>query len=239
MRFIRSTLAGCLVAALLVTSLAASAVTAPAKGKMSIVQGRTGALLDVCVNGKEIESRLRFGGRVFRNFGPGPKVLKFFRAAPGSCRGTKIAQRTVRFPRGSDLTIVVGRRSPKVLVFDNNGAPPSRLPASDLVFRHAADYRGVTFRQRIDELPDDPVEPAAEAEPLIWKRGREGWGSYPLLAGQPLEWATTWVSEELPHWPDPVRAAAPKFTMMAGHARYEWIFIGHADKTRLLVLKRR
>jgi len=238
MRLTRSVLVGSLASALLAGSLVLPAAAASSDGKMAIVQGYTGTRVDVCVNGREIKSRMPFGCKMVRSFSRGLKVVKVFKAGPGSCRGTKLAQRAIRFPRGSDLTIVVGRRSPKVLVFDNNDRPPMPVDHMELVFRHAADYGGVTFRHRVEALPGEEVVPALLSSPRIWKRGDEGWNFYPILVGGRPEWATTWVSKEIPYAPGTVRVAGPTLVQIGGHSRYEWIFIGRNYKTRLVVLKR-
>ncbi len=76
MRLVRSALAGCVVATLLATSLAVPVMAAPVKGKMAIVQGNPSAKVDVCINGREIKSKMRFGTKVYRTFPAGLKVLK-------------------------------------------------------------------------------------------------------------------------------------------------------------------
>jgi len=236
MRLIRTLSMSSLAAALVITSLAASAAAAdPTKGKMTIVQGNYGVRVDVCINGREIKSRMPFGAKIHRTFGAGPKVLKVTKAAPGACTGKKLAKRVIKFPKGSDFTVVISKRKPKkVMVFDNaSQLPPGPvLPGLNLFFRHAADIGKVTFRQEVRNLPLEP----APADPT-WVKGDQTWRYLPIAVGGTPLYATTWVTRDLGYYP-PARVAGPAWTLLGAYQRYEWILIGTGKHPRLIQIRR-
>ena len=51
--------------ALMVTAIGAPASAALGKGTIGIVNGIPGQRVDICIKGKEIRSRVPYGGRVF------------------------------------------------------------------------------------------------------------------------------------------------------------------------------
>lgn len=234
MRAITSMLLTSAALALLATSVAAPALAAPGSSKLAIVQGIPGLKADVCINGREVKSGLRFGGAVRRSQTNGAKMMKVFKAAPGRCRGKLLAQRKFWVNDGADVTIVVSRQKPtRIMVFDNK---VKTIGGSDFFLRHAADYGDVTFRQELLAAPTDTVAPAND-DPL-WAKGDEAHQLYFLPIGGVPWYATTWVTEDAPFGFPIMRVAGPKFTMLGLKQRYEWIFVGNAKKQQLVLLKR-
>ena len=76
-------------AALSVATLGAiPAAAADTQGTLAIVNGVPGRRLDVCVNGTEIKSGLRYGKAVFRSvISTGEKILKLYDPDPRTCKG--------------------------------------------------------------------------------------------------------------------------------------------------------
>lgn len=122
-------------AALTISALAAP--VAAADPKVAIVQGMPGVRVDVCVNGKEIKSGMPYGGTIFRKFSAGDRTIKVFKRDARKCRGTKLLQQKVSLAEDADVTLVLTRKAPKLVVFDNTGG--SAIYAPDFFFRHAAD----------------------------------------------------------------------------------------------------
>ncbi len=163
----RTLLATSLVAALAIGALAAPGAAAT-KGKMALVNGAPGLKIDVCVGTNEIRSNLPYGG-VYKKKLIGVKKLRFRKASPGRCKGALLAAKSVRFPSGSDKTIVVTRKLPKVLVFDNAnlGIQPAE-PDAALAVRHAADLssNSVFFEYRLwQDVGGGPLPPTISASP--------------------------------------------------------------------------
>ncbi len=237
MRVLRTTVLASAVVALLATSLAVPAVGAD-PGKMAIVQGNYGVKVDVCINGREIKSKMRFGTKAYRTFPAGRKVLKVFKADPRTCKGKLLAYKVVKLPRGSDLTVVISKKTPKkVMVFDNAYPPGSYVSGSHRFFRNASDYGEVTFRHEAKPITIDPA-PAdlAPAEPT-WETGRSTYSYLPIgVGGAPMS-STTWISEVPMYFP-PLVVAGPVWSLLSDGKRYEWIFIGTAKHPKLMLLKR-
>ena len=103
-------------AALSVATLGAiPAAAADTQGTLAIVNGVPGRRLDVCVNGNEIKSGLRYGKAVFRNvISTGEKILKFYDPDPRTCKGHLRAEHDgFTLAAGDDFTVVVTKNGPK------------------------------------------------------------------------------------------------------------------------------
>jgi hypothetical protein len=236
MRHIRSLIIGAVVAALSVTSLAASvsAMDIADKGKVAIVQGAVGVKVDVCVNGREIVSAMPFGKYTFRRLAPGAKALRVTKAAPGACKGAKIAYRAFKFPKGADYTIVLSKKKPqKVMVFDNAYPSGPYVSGVHRFFRNALDDGKVTFRHEARPLP---LSPAAEPTPT-WAKGDSTWSYLGIAVGGAPTYTTTWASE-VPMLYPPHVVAGPIWAVMGKHQRYEWIVIGNERVQRMVLLRR-
>ena len=104
------------------------------------MQGFPGKRVDLCLNGKEVRSNVRYGWKTFLSPALGTYRLKVFKHDRRKCRGTKIAQRSFTLGLDGDLSIVVGPGSPKVLIWDNSVLPPISTAATSpvIAFHHAA-----------------------------------------------------------------------------------------------------
>ena len=173
LRSLRTLLIGGALTALIITVLGAPVAAADTKGTLAIVNGIPGTRVDVCLNGKELASGLKYAGKVLRNVVPtGTKFLKFFRRDPRTCRGNVMAKTQFPLGPGGDLTIVATKNAPRVVVFDNLGLgeiPPLGAPLafSYIVWRHAGEV-AVNFKFR--NWTPNPEVPVAPAVDPVWTK---------------------------------------------------------------------
>ena len=149
----------------------------------------------------------------------GPKNLKFYERDRRRCQGDKLGQRSFTLDPAEDLTIVVTKKAPKVVVFDNAGL--GEYPAS----RDAVDERAARLSQR--------------RRPRRGHRGTRFWSGPPIEAnpgtlrplpegtGERLERATGnnifQVQATLGGGAKAI--SAPLLHVLSSH-RYEWIVVG-------------
>lgn len=163
-------------------ALAASTLAAPVsaadKSALAFVNGFPDKQIDVCVNGKEIRSRLRYGRTTAKVMGVGQKNIKIFKSDPRRCKGKKLAQTTFDLTLGSESTIVLGKNTPRLRIFNN--APFGVIPRGPLplfgksvvILRHAADVGTTNFLTRVwTPGNENSFQPAA---PHKWERGDAG-----------------------------------------------------------------
>jgi hypothetical protein len=188
---------------------AAAPAAAAHQGRIVFVNGRPGSNVEVCINGKEVTSSLRYGQHVVRLLGPADKMLKFRKSRSGTCRGDLLGKTSVALVPGGDWVVLLTRFAPnKVLVWD-----AATLGAS-IVMRHGADLGTVGFKWTVPES-DGPWVPALDA-PYV--KGQWGWG-YGAGVGKPhIFWA------HQPPAQNPI-AGPIAFTPEAGR-RFEGILIG-------------
>jgi hypothetical protein len=225
--------------ALVIAALGAPASASVSKGAIAVVNGIPGTKVDICINGREIKSRVGYGGKILKLMSPGSKTLKVFKPDPRRCRGTKLAQKRFTLtandnaqPDG-DLTIVVTRRKPmKVVIFDNTGAgqiPPTGAPFDHGKFfwRHAADLGPVDFYYRNWEPnPEFQMDPAADP----FTKGDEDDAS--ALADYLVQLRVTRVGQT-------GSITRPKRVDVVASHRYEWIVLGtKVRNARIVVLDR-
>ena len=215
---LRTLLIGGAMAAL-AAALALPAAAADTKGTLAIVNGMPGKRVDVCLNGDEIGSGVRYGGRVQRNVvGTGTKKLKVFRRDPRECGGGLLAKRSFSLGPGVDLTVVATSKAPKVVIFENTGwgeipplGPPSALAYS--LFRSAAGF-GVNLKwTAFSPGPLTPLDPAADP---VFLKGDEhvifGGGNY--------------ISEIRATLPETPSIVALRRVFIEVSRRYELILLG-------------
>ena len=106
------------------------------------------------------------------------KKLRFRKASAGKCKGALLAAKSVSFPSGSDKTIVVTRKLPKVLVFDNAdlGLQPA-APDAALAVRHAANlgFNSVVFTYKLwQDVGGGELPPTLSARPAAVSPYRKG-----------------------------------------------------------------
>ena len=161
MKGLKTLVIGAAVAALAVTALGAPVGASSHKTKLAIVNGNPGKTVDVCVNGKEIKSGLKYGKFVFRTTNTPKATIKLFKRDPRKCGGKRLAVRTVSL---ADATVVFTRRHPnKIVVFDNALlAVPFREVARQS-YRHAADVGAVTFEREARLVTPRPITLAADS----------------------------------------------------------------------------
>lgn len=169
MRSYKPALAAMLGSALLVAILAAPASAAVVvQGRIVVVNGRPGGSVDVCLNGKEIKSSLRYGQHAARMANAGSRTLKFRKSSSGTCRGELLAQKSFELAAGSDWVVVLTKSAPgKVLAWD---ATPVTYP---VIVRHASDIGPAGFKY-VNPEGGTPWYPSAD-EP--YSKGQYGVGN--------------------------------------------------------------
>ena len=163
-------------AALSVATLGAiPTAAADTQGTLAIVNGVPGRRLDVCVNGTEIKSGLRYGKAVFRSvISTGEKVLKFYDPDPRTCKGHLRAEHDgFNLAAGGDITAVVTKNGP------DRGRPlrqcrpwrdpPAGAPMATgwVLFRNASEIVANFFVRFWTPIAETPIDPAAN--PLAGK----------------------------------------------------------------------
>lgn len=235
MKNLRTLVASCAVAALVITAVAIPVSAAPSKGHLTIVNGKPGIKVDVCIGTKkELRSRLGYGG-VARKRLAGTKALRFRKASPGVCKGKRLGGKNVNLSGGADKTVVLTSKAPKVLVFDNSGIGAQQVAASDSAgsIRHAADLAAnlVYMRRTIWNDPiikDDPIEPTLVAP---FDKGDEGRFYLTVALDYVMRVKATRAD------PGTVIAKAP-LVELETLVRYEYILIGtKAANARLLLIQ--
>lgn len=229
MRKVKALLIGGLATACLVTAMVVPASAADTKGTLAIINGMPGRKVDVCLNGKEIRSGLSYGNTVQRPLvATGAKRLRFHARDPRPCGGKLLAQRQFPLPPAGDLTIVLTKNAPRIVIFDNvalGEIPPlwTPTPYAPFAIRHAADLAAdLAYRYWRGPAPNVPISPSA-----IFIKGQEyrtndaSFGGFEV--GNIVEARATLVGGA------EIIAAATVETV-ASH-RYEWILVGatHAN----------
>ena len=225
MRGLRTALTAIVTAALAITTLAAPAAGVDlSKPTIVVVNGIPGTKLDICINGREIRSGLRYGGQRWKQLRASQKVLKVYKKDPRRCRGRLVARRRFDLLPDAKLTIVITSNRPgKVVIFDNR---PLTLHHS-YAWRHAGEL-GVEFLISawdlfLEDLGIDPMKPASQT----WRKG----DSY----------SSAWV----PGYAYRVRAVRPGTAVSMAGSRIiedlhfisiEWIFLGTARRNTRFVL---
>jgi hypothetical protein len=174
--------------------------------------------VDVCLNGDEIKTNLRYGRSVTKNVvATGSKALRFYEHDPRPCRGHRVGESSFTLDPAQDLTIVVTKHAPKILTFDNSGLGeipalgPPIVGMAAYAFRSAAEIAAnLTFRAWSPN--DGDINPSG-----VFTKGQEGAG-IGLKPGLRFEARATIAGGS-----DPIRA--PMVTIIASH-RHEWILVG-------------
>jgi hypothetical protein len=215
-RKVKTFLIGGLATASLIAALAAPTAAAKTTSTLAIVNGVPGQKVDVCLDGKEIRSGLAYGSKVAKPLVvTGAKTIRFYRPDPRRCRGTLIARRQFSLPPAADLTIVVTKNAPRIVVFDNAGLgeiPPlgAPTPFAPFAFRHAADIAAnLGYHWWDPPGTDTPLSPSA-----VFTKGQ----------GYRAEFPTTYLFRARALVVGGV-IVAPIIQTVASH-RYEWIFVG-------------
>ena len=171
----RSLIVAAVTAALAISVIATLVMGASTRTRIIAVNGVPGQPADICLNGKERVSGLRYGKSTVLEMNNSPKVMKFTKAAGGRpCSGNLLGKRTFDPPPGGwDLTFVVTPKGPKrVAVFDN------MLPADPgeaiVAWRYAGNLGKVLLGyQPVSSLAPIPPQPAASPSPSPFSKGDE------------------------------------------------------------------
>jgi len=237
MRRLRTLVMAGVVSALAITALGAPAAATHGKGTIAVVNGIPGQKVDICINGKEIKSRVRYGGKVFKTMNAGRKVLKVFKKDPRKCKGVKLSRKAFTLVANdtasakADLTLVVTKKAPKIIIFDNIGlgrVPPTGLYYKPvyLAWRHAADIGGVNIYSSLAlHFPENPVEPAVNA---IWRKGDQ----------RTLNHSPDYSFQLRATWPGKTRtiARSSRDVIMEAGRRYEWYLVGTTARNAKFVV---
>jgi hypothetical protein len=229
MHKVKSLIAVAALTALATTAIAAPVAAAPGKGTIGLVNGSPGSTrVDLCINGKEIRSKVKYGGRKYRILNPGNKVIKVYKADPRTCKGKLLGKKTIPLVAGDDFTIVFTRKSPKFTMFSNTfgdvpAAPGDPIPAAIIYLRHAADLGNAAFKLQLAD-PPEPITPSVDP---VWTKGDQIVA--PIPPGYTLKLRATrpdnsWVFAQSP-WVD-----------MEASKRYEWILLGDKPKNAKFIV---
>jgi len=126
-----------------VVALAGSAsavVPVPTTAKVFVAHGIPGAVVDVCVDGKEVRSTFRYGQQFVLEAVPaGAHTIKVHPASRFRCGGAAIIRKTVTLTGGLNATlmarIIGGKPGLQVFVNDTAIAPASK---ASITVRHTA-----------------------------------------------------------------------------------------------------
>jgi hypothetical protein len=222
-RTVKTFLIGGLATASLIAALAAPTTAADTKGTLAIVNGVPGQKVDVCLDGKEIRSGLAYGNKVQRPLvATGDKTIRFYRPDPRRCRGTLIARRQFSLPPAADLTIVVTKNAPRIVVFDNAGLgeiPPLGVPTpfAPFAFRHAADIAAdIGYR-----FWTPPGTDASRTPSAIFTKGQESRSLNVLSGFVPA----SLIQARAAIVGSPQAIVSPIIEIFVSH-RYEWVLVG-------------
>jgi hypothetical protein len=212
--------------ALLFSTLAAPVSAGGGSGTAVIVNGIPGQKVDLCINGKEVRSALRYAGHKIITQAAGRKVLKVFRKDGRKCKGKLLAKKPFSMVDGSDLTIVVTKRFPKkVLIFDNAGfgfLPSAPTDHALMLFRHAADLGPATFK--FGATKPEPIEPVSDP---LWHKGDQRFRGMAYPVG-----TVWWLKVTRPN--KAAAIAGPDSVELAANRRYERILLGVTTKNAKL-----
>jgi hypothetical protein len=199
-------------------ALLGAALSAPASaanaGKITFVQGTPRTKIDVCVGNKEVVSNLAYGKYKVRLVSPGNKVIRFAKAAPGTCSGNKVASLVRTVAAGDNTDIVLTRFAPKLVIFDDNNlyAPPAGY--GRILIRHAADIGAAGFRRSTDEGVPWYPSPTVDAP---FNKGQWGGGNW--SADTRMIW---WVHQP----PAQTAIAGPVELVVEDGVRHEYFLLG-------------
>ncbi len=217
-------LLGAASATLAITAFGAPAAAADTTGTLAIVNGIPGKKVDVCIGGKEMSSKLAYGGIFRKNVvGTGTKKLKFYNKDPRTCKGQLLGSKTLAISAGTDLTIVVTKNAPKVVVFDNASplymgeVPPRGAPYAGTTFfswASAADF-DTNFIYTLYGVVEGPfpISPSANA---VWSKGDR--------YIQPI--SPIYIMKLIATLPEDPDAVAERSRTLQPSRRHEWVLVG-------------
>jgi hypothetical protein len=219
-------LAVVVVSASALTVLAAPVAAETQSTRIAIVNGIPGTKVDICINGKEVRSKLPYARVTAKTQPAARKTIKVFKKDPRKCRGRLLARRVIHPLAGDDVTLVVTRTRPKLVHFTNR--MPRFFPY--LMWRHAGDMGPVVLRYDSWLQVEDGrvIEPAGAVR--AWTKGDE----------YRVDWAAGASFRLEASWPDRDWPIARSAIVAYDPARsVEWLLVGKNAKTARFVLIRR
>ena len=208
----RIAVAGAATIALALTAIVAPPASAANESRVTFVNGIAGKAIDICLNGQEAKSGLKYGAATSRVRDNGSYNVKVFKKDPRKCKGTKLGQTTIDLSF-EDLTVVATKRFPKIIVFDDTTlttAPPNGY----IAWRNASDLGPVAIKY----LFPTPIGPAVDP---VWTKGDQ----FVTTLGPNQTYGI------LATRPDQAKIlAGPKFQTVATGRRHEWILVGNKGK---------
>jgi hypothetical protein len=194
--------------ALAATTLGATSASAANESRITFVNGIPGVPIDICLKAQQVKYGLKSGHVTTKIRDNGSHKLKVFKKKAGGCNGVKLAETTISVSY-QDLTVVITRGAPKVLIFDNTSYTTG-VGGSVIVYRHAADLGPVAFHHVQSEI----ISPAADP---VWLKGDES--AFPFQPGRKIGLMVTRPGQT-------ADLASPKYQISQDQRRHEWVLIG-------------
>lgn len=223
MNRIRKLIIAAAAAALGITSLGVPASAADTTGTLAIVNGYPGQRIDICIGPKEQRSGVPYGSYYRKDvIGTGKRVIHFYKQNNRrKCGGTKLGAKTLNIQPGDDFTVVLTKRSPKVLVFDNASPylgeiPPRGLPYDDLAILSWASAAEFDSNLLYTYWSPNSEFPAMPAENPVWSKGDRFVASFP----------PDYYLRVRATLPEGAETVAQRTTYFKESRRYEWILVG-------------
>jgi hypothetical protein len=231
---IRKLIASVGVAALAITALGAPATAADTAGTLAIVNGHPGQRVDICIGKKEQRSGAPYGSYYRKDvIGTGKRVVSFYkRNDRRTCGGTKLGAKVLDIQPGDDLTIVLTKGSPKVVVFDNTSPsylgeiPPRGTPypgIAILSWASAANFDANLLYTYWSPNAEFPAGPAANP---VWSKGQRYLASF--TPDYYLRLRAT--------LPEAAETVAQRTVYLKASRRYEWVLVGTTPANARFVL---
>ncbi len=221
------------VAALLASLTVATFATpaAAANPRVAIVQGMPGVRVDICIDAKEVKSRMVYGSSVFRNVTAGIHKIRVYRTDPRKCRGQLLAKKWVALAADAEATVVATARAPRIVVFDSLPGGVSDY-ISDIHLRHAADVGKAWMGLQLQSVM--VLSPAA---PTAFQKGDQGLIELINSTVRAKARKPSGVSLARSTWVDLPWISATTDTY--GNTRHEFILVGtKAKNARFAVVNR-
>jgi hypothetical protein len=223
-------------AALALTALGAPVAAADDTGTLAVVQGHPGVKVDICIGNKEQRSGKAYGSKYEKDvIGTGTRLLRFFKYDPNkTCGGTLIAKKKLNITPGWDKTVVLTKKAPRIVMFDNTTPflgeiPPRGAPYAGLslfAWRHAAEFPANFLYTSWTPNPEAPIAPVANP---VWSKGDE------IYTGVSSDyfWRVRVTK------PEKTDTVAQRTVLMKESRRYEWVLVGtYPGNARFVLLNR-
>ena len=181
MHNIKALAAAAMVAALAITAFGAPAAAIEPEpdpdGTVAFVNGMPGKNLEVCVDGVELKSFMRYGRHATRTLPVGPHKVAFRTASAGRCKGTLLSKRSFSLAPMGNMTIVASKGLKRIVVVDNMSFVPTSPTGGFWSVVHAAMAPPVLMLFSY-EMPLPPGGAPAASE-FAYRKGDSFQSSFP------------------------------------------------------------